>query len=139
MKTNNQNLKSMLTIIAILLTFNGMLYAQTQSNLNFAAAGNTTGTIYVSSEEGVSMARQEVTVVPNPSTGPVTVRFSTTLSGKVAITVMNSNGAPLFAIDALAKIGSNQVPLDLSALGSGSYSVVVSGAGVYGRVVAVVK
>lgn len=129
----------MLAIVAILLSFNGMLHAQTQSNLNVAAAGNAASTIYVSSEEGVSMARQEVTVVPNPTTGPVTVRFSTTISGKVAITVMNSNGAPLFAIDALAKIGSNQVPVDLSALGSGSYSVVVSGAGVYGRVVAVVK
>lgn len=129
----------MFAIIALLFAVNGMLNAQTPNNLNYAQAGSTAGIVYVSSEEGITLTRQDVTVVPNPSTGPVTVRFTATTAGKVAITVMNSSGAPLFGIDAIAKIGSNQVPLDLSALGSGSYSVVVSGAGAYGRVVAVVK
>lgn len=136
MKTNNLNQKPLLAVIAVLLLMSGILYSQTNSNMNTA---NTSVTMVASAEDVISVARPAVTVAPNPSTGPVTVSFTTAISGKIGISVMDSRGTPLFVIDAMAKIGNNKVDLDLSPYGSGNYAVIVSGAGIYGRVVVAIK
>ncbi|MBK9732856.1 MAG: hypothetical protein IPO83_16510 [Chitinophagaceae bacterium] len=140
MKSTNVNLKSLFAVITMLFVINGMLCAQNRNALNSISTANApTTALFVSSEEGASIARPDVTVVPNPSSGPVTVRFTATVSGKIGITVMNSNGSAMFVIEGIAKVGSNQIAIDLTSYGSGNYPIVVSGAGVYGKVVAVIK
>lgn len=120
---------------AIILLSSGMLYSQTlqDQNISYASA------VVASSDEMIVTARPVVSVVPNPSSGPITVRFITEISGKVAISVQTSHGVPLFVVDALAKVGNNEIPLDLSPYGYGNYQLFVTGAGIYARVGVVIK
>ncbi len=133
MKTRNLNPKLLFAALAIILLSSGIVYSQTLNNMNltFASAANT--------EEMIVTSRPVVSVVPNPSSGPITVRFTSEISGKVGISVMSSHGIPLFVVDAVAVVGSNAIALDLTPYGPGNYQVFVSGAGINARVGAVIK
>ena len=132
MKTRNLNPKLLFAAFAIILLSSGILYSQTLNTVNLTYAAATT-------EEMIASTRPVVSVVPNPSSGPITVRFVADLSGKVGITVMTSYGVPLFVVDAVAVVGNNAIALDLTPYGPGNYQVFVSGAGISARVGAVIK
>lgn len=132
MKTRNLNPKLLFAAFAIILLSSGILYSQTLNTVNLTYAAATT-------EEMITSTRPVVSVVPNPSSGPITVRFVADMSGKVGITVMTSYGVPLFVVDAVAVVGNNAIALDLTPYGPGNYQVFVSGAGISARVGAVIK
>ena len=132
MKTRNLNPKLLFSAFAIIILSSGILYSQTLNTVNLTYAAATT-------EEMIMTSRPVVSVVPNPSSGPITVRFVADMSGKVGISVMTSNGIPLFVVDAVAVVGNNAIALDLTPYGPGNYQVFVSGAGISARVGAVIK
>jgi hypothetical protein len=132
MKTRNLNPKLLFAAFAIILLSSGILYSQTLNTVNLTYAAATT-------EEMITTSRPVVSVLPNPSSGPITVRFVADMGGKVGITVMTSYGVPLFVVDAVAVVGNNAIALDLTPYGPGNYQVFVSGAGISARVGAVIK
>ncbi len=133
MKTRNLNPKLLFAAFAIILLSSGILYSQTLNNVNLTYASAAT------TEEMIVTSRPVVSVVPNPSSGPITVRFVADMSGKICISVMSSHGIPLFVVDAVAVVGNNAIALDLTPYGPGNYQVFVSGAGISARVGAVIK
>lgn len=92
-----------------------------------------------SREAVVSIARSDISVFPNPTPGPATIRFSSGMNGTAGITVKNSGGATILYIAAPVIVGTNLVPVDLTHFGIGNYTIIVAGSGVNGKVVLVVK
>lgn len=88
--------------------------------------------------ETTSPSRSGVSVTPNPSTGPIVVRYFSSTGGKIGITISSANG-PICVMDVIASVGNNQVAMDLSGYGAGSYAILVSGAGVFGKTSVVIK
>ena len=79
-----------------------------------------------------------VQVSPNPCKGQFTVRFNSPNGGKTGITVKSNDGNGMIALETVAKVGVNTVPVNITQYGPGTYSVIVSGGGAYGTVEVVV-
>lgn len=77
-------------------------------------------------------AHATIQVSPNPCDGQFSVRFFSAKGGKVAVSVTSTTGTGMTMVESLAVAGYNIVPVDITSYGPGSYTVTVSGAGVYG-------
>ena len=68
-------------------------------------------------------------VWPNPTVGKVSINFSSRNASAVTISVYNAKGALVKEQRATVLSGSNQLPVDLSSLSTGMYTIVTEGAG----------
>src|SRR6476620_130517 len=80
--------------------------AQTLPGTNIKTPGIVTPVQIPQEKQSASAAVQ---VSPNPSNGHFTVRFISPGVGKTGVTVKNSEGAGMIAIELMAKEGSNAV------------------------------
>ncbi|WP_440132841.1 PKD domain-containing protein [Chitinophaga sancti] len=77
--------------------------------------------VVITAISNVSLGANTVSVFPNPSEGPVNLKFGYPLSDKVFVKVYNLNGAVVYATTTLQQ----QSLLDLTALPRGFYTVEV--------------
>jgi hypothetical protein len=141
-------MKKIFYSLSLLLTFGAItLNASAQSGApvtgNQTLPGTNIKTPNMSTPVQIPEEKQSgsaaVQVTPNPSNGHFMVRFNSPSGGKTGVTVKNSEGGGMLAIEIMAKAGSNAVPVDIAQYGPGTYSVIVSGPGVYGTVAVVVN
>jgi hypothetical protein len=95
-------------------------------------------------ESGVALVtmkkyKEGVSITPNPSTGKFLVQFEAAVSGKGGITVTDINGNGIVAIEFVAAVGKNAIPVNLTSYGAGTYKVSVSGPDVSGSAHVVVQ
>ncbi|MBX7107871.1 MAG: hypothetical protein K1X61_04400 [Chitinophagales bacterium] len=90
-------------------------------------------------ETAMSMLRADISVYPNPTPGPATIRLYSGMDGVVGVTVKNSAGATILYFSSAVNKGSNLIPVDLTHFGYGTYTILVAGAGINGKVMLVVK
>ena len=65
-------------------------------------------------------------LTPNPVYSSTTVRIGSPVAGKVKMTVLNAGGAVVMSRDASLVSGINHLPLDMSRVPRGQYTVVIS-------------
>ena len=65
----------------------------------------------------------DLRVYPNPSDGRFNITFNALVAEKVNLTIMDLTGRKAFESDFEAVVGDNEIPVDLSGVGSGVYLV----------------
>jgi hypothetical protein len=65
----------------------------------------------------------DLRVYPNPSDGRFNITFNAPVAEKVNLTIMDLTGRKAFESDFEAVVGDNEIPVDLSGVGSGVYLV----------------
>lgn len=139
MKITERNLTSLAIFVLLMLLFRETSYTQVINTHRQQVMSESDFSALSSQEVVVSIARSDISVFPNPTPGPATIRFSSGLNGTVGISIKNSGGATILYISAPVTVGTNLVPVDLTHFGYGSYTIIVAGSGVNGKVVLVVK
>jgi hypothetical protein len=71
-------------------------------------------------------ANNMIGAYPNPVYSTTSIRIGSAAAAKVKMTLLNAAGAALWSRDASLTQGPNQVPVDLSTLPHGSYSLLIS-------------
>lgn len=139
MKITERNLTTIAIFVFLMLFVHETSYTQVINTHRQQVMSEFGFSALSSQETVVSIARSDISVFPNPTPGPATIRFSSGLNGTAGISIKNSGGTTVLYITAPVTVGTNLVPVDLTHFGYGSYTIIVAGSGVNGKVVLVVK
>jgi hypothetical protein len=66
-----------------------------------------------------------VSIFPNPSNGETNLKINAKTSSEAGITLVNVLGQTVYSRQVLLNGGTNIIPLDVSGLAQGAYSVVI--------------
>jgi hypothetical protein len=102
-------------------------YNKNVSNGLFRIAATTTGgeRIFSSVVESPCSVNSYIGVTQNPVYSSTTVRIGSPATVRVKLTLLDSRGAAVHSSDASLNAGINSLPLDMSRLPSGGYTLVI--------------
>jgi hypothetical protein len=102
-------------------------YTKNASNVFFRInAISTSGEhLYSSVIESPCSSNSYLSVTPNPVYSTTTIRLGSSVATKIKLTLVNSSGVIVQTSNATLSAGTNQVPLNMSGLQQGFYSLFI--------------